>query len=46
MPFVGPKRGRKWEMVPTVSERGTESEVVHKWVRWVHNPCRLGAPTA
>ena len=30
--------------VPTVSERGAESEVVNKWARWLHNPCRLGGP--
>ena len=24
------------------SERGAESEVAHKWARWLHNPCRLG----
>ena len=28
--------------VPTVLERGTKSEVAHKWARWLHNPCRLG----
>ena len=28
--------------VPTVSERGAKSEVVNKWARWLHNPCRLG----
>ena len=31
--------------VPTASERGAESEVAHKWARWLHNPCRLGVPT-
>ena len=30
--------------VPTASERGAESEVTHKWARWLHNPCRLGGP--
>ena len=30
--------------VPTASERGAESEVAHKWARWLHNPCRLGDP--
>ena len=30
--------------VPTASERGGESEVAHKWARWLHNPCRLGGP--
>ena len=28
--------------VPTASERGAESEVAHKWARWLHNPCLLG----
>ena len=23
---------------------GPESEVAHKWARWLHNPCRLGDP--
>ena len=31
-------------MVPTASERGAESEVAHKWARWLHNTCRLGGP--
>ena len=26
------------------SEQGAESEVAHKWARWLHNPCRLGGP--
>ena len=30
--------------VPTASERGAVSEGAHKWARWLHNPCRLGAP--
>ena len=30
--------------VPTASERGAESEVAHKWARWLHNSCRLGGP--
>ena len=30
--------------VPTTSERGAESEVAHKWARWLHNPCRLVGP--
>ena len=30
--------------VPTASQRGAESEVAHKWARWLHNPCRLGGP--
>ena len=30
--------------VPTASYRGAESEVAHKWARWLHNPCRLGDP--
>ena len=28
--------------VPTASEQGAQSEVAHKWARWLHNPCRLG----
>ena len=28
--------------VPTASERGTKSEVAHKWARWLHNPHHLG----
>ena len=30
--------------VPSASERGTKSEVAHKWARWLHNPYRLGDP--
>ena len=30
--------------VPTTSEPRAESEVAYKWARWLHNPCRLGAP--
>ena len=30
--------------VPSASERETESEVAHKWARWLHNPCRLRGP--
>ena len=30
--------------IPSASERGAESEVAHKWARWLHNPCRLGGP--
>ena len=30
--------------VPTASKPGAESEVAHKWARWLHNPCRLGGP--
>ena len=30
--------------VPTTPERGVESQVAHKWARWLHNPCRLGDP--
>ena len=30
--------------VPTASERGAESEVAHKWARWLHKPYRLGGP--
>ena len=28
--------------IPTASEGGAESEVAHKWARWLHNPCHLG----
>ena len=30
--------------IPTRLDRGAESEVAHKWARWLHNPCRLGDP--
>ena len=30
--------------VPIASERGAESEVAHKWARWLHNRCDLGGP--
>ena len=30
--------------VPTASMRGVESEVAHKWARWLHIPSRLGGP--
>ena len=30
--------------IPSASERGTKSEVAHKWARWLHHPCRLGDP--
>ena len=30
--------------IPTASERGTKSEVAHKWASWLLNPCRLGDP--
>ena len=30
--------------VPSASERGTKSEVAHKWARWLHKPCRRGVP--
>ena len=28
--------------VPTASEWGAESQVAHKWARWLHHPCRIG----
>ena len=28
--------------VPTASKRRAETELAHKWARWLHNPCRLG----
>ena len=30
--------------VPTASGWAAESDVAHKWARWLHNPCRLGGP--
>ena len=27
--------------VPTASERGANSQVAHKWARWLHNPSPL-----
>ena len=30
--------------IPSASERGTKSEVAHKWARWLHHLCRLGDP--
>ena len=30
--------------IPSASKQGTESEVAHKWARWLHHPCRLGDP--
>ena len=30
--------------VPTASPRGAESEVAHKWARWIHKSFRLGGP--
>ena len=30
--------------VPTASRQGAESEVAHKWARWLHNACRLAGP--
>ena len=30
--------------IPTASKRGANSEVAHKWARWLHHPCRLGDP--
>ena len=30
--------------VPNASERGTKSEVAHKWGDWLHQPWRLGGP--
>ena len=30
--------------IACASKRGAESEVAHKWARWLHNPCRLGVP--
>ena len=30
--------------IPTASERGGNSEVAHKWAKWLRHPCRLGDP--
>ena len=30
--------------VPTASKPGAESEVAHKWARWLHNNPRAGGP--
>ena len=29
---------------PTAAERGTKSEVAHKWANWLPHPCRIGEP--
>ena len=34
------RQNQKWPI--NGSERGTKSEVAHKWVGWLHNPCGLG----
>ena len=30
--------------IPTAVERGSKSEVAHKWAKWLRHPCRLGDP--
>ena len=30
--------------IPDAAERGGESEVAHKWAKWLRHPCRLGDP--
>ena len=30
--------------IPTAAERGAESEVAHKWAKWLPHPCRIGDP--
>ena len=30
--------------IPAALERGSKSEVAHKWAGWLHNPCRPGDP--
>ena len=30
--------------IPTASEQRGESEVAHKWTKWLGHPCRLGDP--
>ena len=29
---------------PTAAERGANSEVAHKWAKWLPHPCRIGEP--
>ena len=29
---------------PTAAERGAESEVAHKWAKWLPHPCHIGEP--
>ena len=29
---------------PTAAQRGTKSEVAHKWANWLPHPCRIGDP--
>ena len=31
-----------WGGGGNAAERGTKSEVAHKWADWLHDPCRLG----
>ena len=33
-----------WSRTPTAAERGTKSEVAHKWANWLPHPCRIGEP--
>ena len=30
--------------IPTASERGAQSEVAHRWAKWLPHPCRIGDP--
>ena len=30
--------------IPSAAERGAESEVAHKWAKWLPHPCRIGEP--
>ena len=30
--------------IPSASERGAQSEVAHKWAKWLPHPCRIGDP--
>ena len=30
--------------ISTASERGAQSEVAHKWAKWLPHPCRMGDP--
>ena len=44
-----PTSGQSGYLTPAVSgipasERGTKSEVAHKWANWLPHPCRIGDP--
>ena len=39
-----PTSGHSGYITPSASKLGAESEVAHKWARWLHNPCRPRGP--